>query len=159
MDRSRWSGEGGAVLWPQPIRGEAEMQDTELYSALLGLRHPWRVREVRLDLAGDRVDVWVEEVSGAVWECLEDCAEGRRAGTGSQGATDPAVPRRGREGVCEAAPLRDLGLRPQGGYGGVCRGGPHAGESGVLLPAVCGQGVGGGKSGGDGHEGPLHCGP
>src|SRR3990172_7533625 len=75
MDRSRWSGEGGAVLWPQPIRGEAEMQDTELYSALLGLRHPWRVREVRLDLAGDRVDVWVEEVSGAVWECPE-CGKG-----------------------------------------------------------------------------------
>ena len=41
----------------------AEMQDTELYNALLGLRHPWRIREVKLDLAGDRVDVWVEEVA------------------------------------------------------------------------------------------------
>ena len=39
------------------------MQDTELYNALLGLRHPWRVREVKLDLAGDRVDVWVEEIA------------------------------------------------------------------------------------------------
>ena len=47
------------------------MQDTELYSALLGLRHPWRVREVKLDLAADRVDVWVEEVAGAAWECPE----------------------------------------------------------------------------------------
>ena len=47
------------------------MQDTELYNALLGLRHPWRVREVKLDLAGDRVDVWVEEVARAVWECPE----------------------------------------------------------------------------------------
>lgn len=47
------------------------MQDTELYSALLGLRHPWRVREVKLDLAADRVDVWVVEVAGAAWECLE----------------------------------------------------------------------------------------
>ncbi len=45
------------------------MQDTELYSALLGLRHPWRVREVKLDLATDRVDVWVEEVAEAVWNC------------------------------------------------------------------------------------------
>ncbi len=47
------------------------MQDTELYNALLGLRHPWRVREVKLDLAGDRVDVWVEESARAVWECPE----------------------------------------------------------------------------------------
>ncbi len=47
------------------------MQDTELYNALLGLRHPWRVREVKLDLAGDRVDVWVEEIARAVWECPE----------------------------------------------------------------------------------------
>ena len=189
------------------------MQDTELYNALLGLRHPWRVREVKLDLAGDRVDVWVEEVARAVWECPEcgnkaplydhaqervwrhlntcqcqtylharlvrvKCAEhGVRqvpapwagpgsqftlrcegwlidtlkecdvtgvtrltgtswdeawgivqravgAGTGSQGATDPAVHRRGREGVCEAPPLRDFGLRSQGGHGGVGRGGP-----------------------------------
>ena len=51
------------------------MQDTEFYSALLGLCHPWRVREVKLDLAGDRVDVWVEEVTGAVWECPE-CGKG-----------------------------------------------------------------------------------
>jgi len=51
------------------------MQDTELYSALLGLGHPWRVREVKLDLPGDRVDVWVEEVTGAAWECPE-CGKG-----------------------------------------------------------------------------------
>ena len=42
-----------------------------MYNALLGLRHPWRVREVKLDLAGDRVDVWVEEIARAVWECPE----------------------------------------------------------------------------------------
>lgn len=47
------------------------MQDTELYTALLGLRPPWRVREVQLDLAADRVDVWVEEGAGAAWGCPE----------------------------------------------------------------------------------------
>jgi len=47
------------------------MQDTELYTALLGLRSPWRVREVRLDLAADRVDVWVEEIAAATWKCPE----------------------------------------------------------------------------------------
>lgn len=47
------------------------MQDTELYRALLGLRDPWVVREVKLDLAADRVDVWVEEVGIARWGCPE----------------------------------------------------------------------------------------
>ena len=47
------------------------MQDTELYGALLGLQQPWRVREVTLDLAAHRVDVWVEEVAGAKWACPE----------------------------------------------------------------------------------------
>lgn len=47
------------------------MQDTELYRALLGLQHPWRVREVKLDLATNRVDVWVEEEAGAKWVCPE----------------------------------------------------------------------------------------
>lgn len=45
------------------------MKDTELYAALLGLRHPWYVREVKLDLTGDRVDVWLEEAAAAKWDC------------------------------------------------------------------------------------------
>jgi transposase len=47
------------------------VKDTELYAALLRLRHPWRVREVKLDLATERVDVWVEETPGAKWGCPE----------------------------------------------------------------------------------------
>ncbi len=47
------------------------MKDTELYAALLGLRPPWRIREVKLDLAADRVDIWIEEAPGAKWNCPE----------------------------------------------------------------------------------------
>jgi len=47
------------------------MKDTDLYAALLDLRHPWRVREVQLSLAVDRVDVWIEEVPGVKWSCSE----------------------------------------------------------------------------------------
>ena len=45
------------------------MKDTELYAALLGVRPPWRIREVRLDLEADRVDVWMEEAAEAKWSC------------------------------------------------------------------------------------------
>ena len=42
------------------------MEDTkELYAALLGIRHPWRVVKVELDLSKNRVDVWVEEIQRA----------------------------------------------------------------------------------------------
>ena len=51
---------------------ESEVKDTELYAALLGLGPPWVIREVRLDLAADRVDVWIEEAAGAKWGC-PDC--------------------------------------------------------------------------------------
>lgn len=47
------------------------MKDTELYAALLRLHHPWRVGEVKLDLAAERVDVWVEQAPGAKWACPE----------------------------------------------------------------------------------------
>ena len=47
------------------------MRDTELYTALLRLRPPWVIREVQLDLAADRVDVWFEEGTGAKWGCSE----------------------------------------------------------------------------------------
>jgi len=45
------------------------VKDTELYAALLGVRPPWRIREVRLDLEADRVDVWMEEAAEAKWSC------------------------------------------------------------------------------------------
>ena len=72
------------------------MQDTELYNAPFGVRHPWRMREVKLDLAGDRVDVWVEEgcpsgmgVSG-VWE--QGTALRSRAGAGVAAPEHVPVP-------------------------------------------------------------------
>lgn len=47
------------------------MKDTELYAALLKLHHPWGVREVKLDLAAERVDVWLEHAEGVKWTCPE----------------------------------------------------------------------------------------
>ncbi len=40
------------------------MKDTELYTALLRLRHPWRAGEVKLNLAVDRIDVWIDHAEG-----------------------------------------------------------------------------------------------
>lgn len=51
------------------------MRDTELYAALLKLHHPWRVREVKLDLAAERVDVWLEHAERVKWTCPE-CSKG-----------------------------------------------------------------------------------
>lgn len=45
------------------------MKDTELYTALLGLQYPWRVREVKLNMVINRIEVWVEEAPGAQWTC------------------------------------------------------------------------------------------
>lgn len=47
------------------------MKDTELYAALLRLPKPWKVREVKLDLATERVDVWLEHPLDAKWNCPE----------------------------------------------------------------------------------------
>lgn len=51
------------------------MEDTEFYGQLLGLPDPWRVRRVALDMAANRVDVWVEEAAGTKWNCPE-CDQG-----------------------------------------------------------------------------------
>jgi transposase len=46
------------------------MEDTkELVTALLGIRHPWRVDQVELNLSKNRVDVWVKEIKGLHWKC------------------------------------------------------------------------------------------
>lgn len=45
------------------------MQDTELYRQVLGLREPWSVRQVKLDVASRRVDVWVEHPVEQKWSC------------------------------------------------------------------------------------------
>jgi len=57
-----------------PIVKESGVKDTELYAALLRLPKPWRVREVKLDLASERVDVWLEHDPNAKWSCPE-CAK------------------------------------------------------------------------------------
>lgn len=45
------------------------MEDKELYTALLGIKHPWRVDKVKLDLPNNRIDVWVTEIEGLKWKC------------------------------------------------------------------------------------------
>jgi transposase len=47
------------------------MQDTELYSRLLGLVEPWFVERVELKMDEERVDVWVKHKRGLAWECPE----------------------------------------------------------------------------------------
>lgn len=52
------------------------MRDTDLYHHLLGLVAPWSVERVELDVAAQRVDVWVEHPRGLKWPCPECGAEG-----------------------------------------------------------------------------------
>jgi len=54
-----------------PTKKESEMKDTELYAALLRLPKPWHVVEVKLDIAAERVDVWLEHDPRAKWNCPE----------------------------------------------------------------------------------------
>ena len=41
------------------------MDDTELFAKLLRIAPPWRVTRVSVDVAAERVEVWVEEIPGA----------------------------------------------------------------------------------------------
>ena len=52
------------------------MRDTELYRHLLGLVDPWSIGRVELDIAAQRVDVWVEHPRGRKWPCPECGKEG-----------------------------------------------------------------------------------
>lgn len=45
------------------------MEDTQLYATLLGIKFPWRVNKVQVDMVVSRIDVWVEEASGATFPC------------------------------------------------------------------------------------------
>ena len=45
------------------------MEDTELFTKLLGIQPPWRVTRVEVTLAAERIDVWVEEVPGTKFPC------------------------------------------------------------------------------------------
>ena len=50
------------------------MEDTALYTLLLGIQPPWRVTRVEVALAAERIDVWVEEAPGTVFPCA-GCAQ------------------------------------------------------------------------------------
>ena len=47
------------------------MEDTGLYQYLLGLKSPWSVSRVGLDVERQRVDVWAEHEKNAEWVCPE----------------------------------------------------------------------------------------
>ena len=51
------------------------MQDKELYEELLGIKAPWKVSRIELDVKAERVDVWTEHSEGESWSCPE-CGEG-----------------------------------------------------------------------------------
>ena len=51
------------------------MEDRELYWYLLGLKSPWTVGRVSLDIKKRRVDVWAEHPEGSSWPCPE-CLKG-----------------------------------------------------------------------------------
>jgi hypothetical protein len=43
------------------------MRDTELYEGLLGLKVPWRVKAVKMDVEGRRVEVEVACAQRTIW--------------------------------------------------------------------------------------------
>src|ERR1700748_2164465 len=45
------------------------MQDTRLYEQILGLSDPWKVGRVELNVADQKVDLWVEHRADAIWSC------------------------------------------------------------------------------------------
>jgi transposase len=45
------------------------MEDTQLYGMLLGIKFPWRVSRVQVDMVLNRIDVWVEEAQGMKFLC------------------------------------------------------------------------------------------
>ena len=52
------------------------MRDTTLYQHLLGLKSPWTVSQVELNIENQRVDVWVKHAKGLQWACPECGTEG-----------------------------------------------------------------------------------
>ena len=43
------------------------MRDTELYERLLALKEPWKVKAVKMDVEGRRIEVEVECAERTVW--------------------------------------------------------------------------------------------
>ncbi len=73
------------------------MDDTELFAKLLRIAPPWRVTRVSVDVGGERVDVWVEEMPGTKFACavcrapapVYDPRRPRRGGTWTPVSTGP----------------------------------------------------------------------
>ena len=63
------------------------MKDTDLYQHVLGLREPWSVSQVELDIKSQRVDVWVEHPKDLKWPCPDCDAEGAVRGRATDGCT------------------------------------------------------------------------
>ena len=47
------------------------MQDKDLYAQILGIREPWQVDRVELDLKAGEVNVHLVHATGAKWPCVE----------------------------------------------------------------------------------------
>ena len=47
------------------------MEDKDLYEYLLGIKMPWSVERIELDVKEKRVNVWVEHKGGRRWPCPE----------------------------------------------------------------------------------------
>jgi transposase len=45
------------------------MRDTALYQRIFGLEKPWFVKRMDLQIAENRVDIWLEHRGGAKWPC------------------------------------------------------------------------------------------
>jgi len=52
------------------------VDDIELYTKLLSITPPWRVTRVAVDMAAERIDVWVEEAPGTKFPCA-GCGQAR----------------------------------------------------------------------------------
>jgi transposase len=53
------------------VADNGEVQDRDLYAAILGIRTPWSVKEVELQLNEGEVHVFLEHGSGVEWTCPE----------------------------------------------------------------------------------------
>jgi hypothetical protein len=53
------------------VADNGEMQDRDLYAAILGIRTPWSVKEVKLKLSAGEVHVFLEHGAEVEWTCLE----------------------------------------------------------------------------------------
>jgi hypothetical protein len=74
---------------------DSGMRDTELYERLLGLKEPWRVKAVKMDVEGRRVEVEVECAERTIWASPESGNLHIHGGRGGVGGiwTTVALPR------------------------------------------------------------------